>query len=622
MSWAKRISRTIEPMLMVYSNRPPFEQSGGALQVINATGPDVWVGPNDVADDAFLNAQDALATTTHTHNKNGVPFPYSIVTGNTPDTLQHDQYNTISNSLLWAIYHSKKPNTGEMTIKEIENAYFNGYLAYNQLGQHALEKTAQERRFDESKGDYVWVHDYQCDNVPGQIYSRHIPFPTLSFLASGEASFPTGNGNERVNILETAFFRDLMENATTRTLSTFQRPVDQVNFLMTAAYMQSQTQGASPLKVVEPEGLSAILADIGKPEKWAEIQSSLLEKISMGSMVTVEMFGERTSIMNMPVGQNPEETLAKGKNVGYSLFRQPLDPAMFAVDMGNNETVNPTHLNPADYPNGVDMETFIDTLNTSKWVLSVHRNDYTKGTTTKLEAAEKVLAEHKAQGRNDTTFLFILQPTREGVPGYEEYAHKVYRKVAELKAEYGEQSVVVIPQGVSHDAILHLERREEIRGFMGLGDKDGHDLTVREVVDVNSDRTRPIGVITSSGIGASDVLGQDAEGNKGSFVINNPTDAHEVADALSTILDDAKNAELNARFEVMKNQSQTYSAKHFGEEVKKAYKTAQELKHAQSRIPQGRKGDVTHETPLPQRRAAYMQDIVAGLRSRSGGQSR
>lgn len=93
---------------------------------------------------------------------------------------------------------------------------------------------------------------------------------------------------------------------------------------------------------------------------------------------------------------------------------------------------------------------------------------------------------------------------------------------------------------------------------------------MREVVDAN-DAGRPIGVITSSGIGASDVLG---DGDKGAFVIKNPTDAKEVATALNDILSPKNTEALKSRFDFMKGRSQQYDAANFSKLIDAAYAPA------------------------------------------------
>lgn len=172
-----------------------------------------------------------------------------------------------------------------------------------------------------------------------------------------------------------------------------------------------------------------------------------------------------------------------------------------------------------------------------------------------------------------TTFLFVLQPTREDIPAYKEYAEKVFAKAQALREQYGEKSVVIIPEAVKHDDILGLMRRKEVKAFMGLGLKDGHDLTVRESIDAN-DPGKALGVIVSEGIGAADVVGQGDNDEKAAFVIKDPTDPHEVKEALKQILDPSREEKIKARFNVMKERSAKYNAEHFAQVLNTLYPQA------------------------------------------------
>ncbi|MBM3618568.1 MAG: trehalose-6-phosphate synthase [Alphaproteobacteria bacterium] len=203
---------------LIYSNRPPSAgSSGGAQMVIEATNPTWWVGPESV-DNRLWNVMDEQERQTITVAQgpnNPQTNDYQVLTFPAPKALEDAQYKTISNEVLWPIAHSMKPNAKE-SLEQIEDAYFNGYLPYNELANNAL------RTFTEEKGltanDRVWVHDYQCDNVPGMIYSRHIPWPSLEFLE--ETTFKSETGKD-VPVIETSFFRDLIELGGNRALSTF-----------------------------------------------------------------------------------------------------------------------------------------------------------------------------------------------------------------------------------------------------------------------------------------------------------------------------------------------------------------------------------------------------------------
>lgn len=553
---------------LIYSNRPPTAgASGGAQAVIEASSPTWWVGPEAVADKLWnvMDADERTERTLHGNPDAEEKPEYDVQTFPTPKSLEEHQYKTISNEILWPLAHSMPPNT-DKTLEEIEAAYFDGYLTHNELANVALHDMA--KKYNLTSDDRIWVHDYQCDNVPGMVYSRHIPWPSVDFLES--VTFKSENGQD-VPLPATAFFRDFMELASVRALSTFQRPVDQANFIMTAA----RVAGEPTLFSLETDNplLQDLTQDVRDPGKRNAIQQALLEEIGIGGVSRLSLFGANMSVMNVPVGQVTEQTYASAVENEHRLDKTRFKTdgqgrfAIFDADLGHGQRANLTACDAArfDAQDPPLLKDLVAPIRGRDWVLSVHRNDYTKGTTTKLDAAEEVLAENP-----NATFLFILQPTREDVGGYKEYAEQVFRKVESLRERYGEKSVVVIPEGVQHDDIVGLMRQPEMRGFMGLGHKDGHDLTVREVVDAN-DNGRPIGVITSSGIGASDVLG---DGDKGAFVIRNPADAKEVAGALRQILAPQNSEALKQRFDFMKSRSKQYDAANFSKLIDAAYAPA------------------------------------------------
>lgn len=604
-------SKAFAGRTLIYSNRPPTAgSSGGAQQVIEASNPTWWVGPEAI-DDKFWNVMDPAERELHElhadADSNAKPS-YDVLTFATPKSLEEAQYKTISNEILWPLAHSMKPNT-DKTIEEIEDAYFDGYLTHNEIANVAIHNMVKEHQL--TSADRIWVHDYQCTNVPGAIYSSHIPWPSVDFLES--VTLPSKTGTE-VQLIDSNFYHDYIELMSGRALTTFQRPVDQANFIMTAARVardasQFNLETNNPL-------LQDLTADVRDPAKREAIQQALLSEIGMGTTSHLTLFGDKVSLLNVPVGQvttlTHEKAVKNADRLTKTRFKQQNGEfSIFNASLGNGETANLTASDASEYSvqNPPLLADLIEPIRGRDWVFSVHRNDYTKGTKTKLEAAEQVLAKN-----SNATFLFVLQPTREDVAGYKEYAESVFRKANELRQKYGEKSVVIIPEAMQHSDIMGLMRQPEMKGFMGLGHKDGHDLTVREVVDSN-DAGAAIGVITSSGIGASDVLGS---GDKGAFVIKDPNSATEVANALNFILDPANKEMLRGRFDFMKNRSNQYDADNFSATITAAYPAAMAHRYGENwrdtfKQPDGvytdRKGERTAST---EERPDYIKAILEG----------
>lgn len=578
---------------LVFNNRPPTAgASGGAQEVIEAVSLTWWIGPKGpepVADDTWdaMSRLSKTLLTLETDSSREEKANYDVLTFPAPEVLQNRQYKTIANEILWPIAHSMQPTlAADVHYEDIEDAYWNGYIQFNELGANAIQGMIREHML--TAQDRIWVHDYQCDNVPGAIYTRHIPFPALEFLES--VSFPKRDGSGNVPLLHTNFFRDIMELSVNRALMTFQRADDQINYIMALAAVANEA-GQVTIESDNP-ALQNLVEDVKDRGKREIIRAALKDEIKFVSACRINAFGGKVMLANLPVGQETANTHAiaqvnerKLNRTQFSIVKETdveKNPHLrqiageykiFNASLGNGEFANLTASKPEDFKHRRPLlKDLLKPIEGRDWVFNVHRNDYTKGTLTKLEAAEELFRENSEMAEK-TTFLFVLQPTREDIPAYKEYAEKVFAKAKALREQYGEKSVVIIPEAVKHDDILGLMRRKEVKGFMGLGLKDGHDLTVREAIDAN-DFGKALGVIVSEGIGAVDVVGQGDNGEKAAFAIKDPTDPHEVKEALKQILDPTQEEAIKARFNVMKQRSAKYNAEHFEQVLNTLYPQA------------------------------------------------
>lgn len=599
-----RVKDSFAGRTLVFSNRPPTAgASGGAQEVIEAVSPTWWIGPEAISNlDWDKKSQlDRSTLSLKTDNSTEEKANYDVLTFSAPKTLEKRQYETIANEILWPAAHSIKPTlAGDVCYEDIENAYWNGYVRFNELGGNAIGQMVQEHNL--TAKDRIWVHDYQCDNVPGAIYTRHCPFAELDFLES--ITFKKRDGSD-IPLLEMPFFRDLMELSANRALMTFQRADDQINYIMTLAAVANK-KGDVSIEVknadIKKSGiLDNLVEDIHDPQKRKAIHAALKKEITFVSACNVKAFGGKVMMLNLPVGQETINTHATAEineqRLNKTQFKQfeqkdfDADPSLrskvkigdykiFNVRSSDNKIINLTASKPEDFRKDRPLlKNLLHPIEGRNWIFSVHRNDYTKGTLTKLEAAEELFNENPELAKK-TTFLFVLQPTREDIPAYKEYAEKVFAKAQALREQFGEKSVVIIPEAVKHDDILGLMRRSEMKGFMGLGHKDGHDLTVREFIDAN-DTGKALGVIVSSGIGAADVVGQGEKHEKAAFVIEEPDNPHEVKEALKQILDPTNQQNIVARFKAMKERSAKYNAEHFAHVLNTAYPKAMRYRFGQ-----------------------------------------
>jgi trehalose-6-phosphate synthase len=440
----------------------------------------------------------------------------------------------------------------------------------------------------------------------------------------------------KVPLIQTQMYRDFVESLTQHHLLTLQRPIDQANYIMTLALLDQNSEKGIGFEVSNREtdkphngkvilhlgdggrkftpdfvtnnpGLIPQDLDINNPADHAKIQQALMKRLTIGSALHITAFGDRQSVMNIPVGNNNEDIhLRAGQNENllnksvfyekpepfdkkgnpnedytkqlakYERGRKDLFQSVTGEDPDTGERmhagVNLTGLNPDDYVDRAPtVKEILAPIRGRKWALSGHRNDYTKGTLVKLEAWEKLLERQHDLVENGT-LLMGLQPTRTGVEGYREYADSVFKKVHEIREKFGEKSVVIIPQMIDPDDFLAMMRQKEVQVFLSLGDKDGHDLTAREFVDANKSGAAKA-LICSEGIGAADVLRQDNKGAPGALIIQDPKNAQQVADAMAFAFDEKNRNELSRRFRAMKKQSAAFNIDNYTTEIEAEFQS-------------------------------------------------
>lgn len=639
------------PSIVAYSNRPPTSIQGGAVLVIANLGVKHWVGPGKVMPDAewVKLIQDKLAESPvgifekpktvedcveliRSHPSAFMlpldmsPVQYnddtiSVYTFPVPRSLHNAHYRMTSNALIWPVMHSTDStmltNPKQALNKSHTPSYhyahkdmqgisrdpeqdYNLYKALNDLGNGAIKQL--RRRHVIRSSDPVWVHDYQCVNIKGDIYSHHIPFPPLGYLKQVTV------GKDKTPLLKTDLFKSYIKEIASHRLITFQRPVDVKNFIETVAELE--------------------------PATHRKLQEYLSKKIAIDESINVKLYGKDVRITNVPVGKRQDIDLQTAQESRLDNTNIPVE-ALDSVKLKYNEsaiqtkdksvavipvdTMN-THLGhlakdalnhtqeerskaafdlkmlkqhtdlviskdgvryypleelkslEIDYDKSdqaiaeatrnitIQQKTLpLLSLLGSKWneekqayeggmldqssehriIMAVHRADYTKSTIEKMIAAANYMAAHPEE-IGKTHFLFFLEPTRSNVPGYNEYTKAVsdiarglhtgwYGKLkwesSTLFSDGWKNSFTIVPYSINNKDALGLLRHPNVVGMLGIARKDGHDLTVREAANVRADllthenKSRTgLGIVTTSGIGASDTLGGTTE-NPGAFVI-------------------------------------------------------------------------------------------------------
>lgn len=546
--------------------------AGGAVRVIAAAKPRLWIAPDvERISEAKWNKMSQA-------EKEALPEPLdpqkipslngvAVQTFKVPEHYYQQQYEVYANGILWPVMHSRdltfnfEPASGlvrralqkalgkqeadkvngyrfPFPSQVAEDAYRNGYKPLNELGNAAIKKLKQNGTI--RYNDLFWVHDYQCVNVEGEFFSRHTPFPSIEYLEKVEFS-------DGKKLLDTGSFQDYMQHYVRHQLINFQRPSDMANFIETLAVMDKRFI-ANNRDLLERELLYHDGTHYRVSEKAA---------FHIGEKLAIKAFGHDVTLMNFPVGISQQTNLQEAienedkldktridpeklENMGAIRESGPLGIILSAMRKVGNFLKDkliqiPVFLNILEHsaapPGKEEWPTFREVLQQAgalddehRIFMSVHRNDYTKNTLEKAQAAGDFLADLETKDpekRKNTHFLFILEPTRQNIKSYVDYAQNVYKELAALKNIYG-NSIIVIPQSVDHGDVMGILRHKNTVGLIGAGLKDGHDLTLREAIDARADGRgdhNPLALITTDGVGAVDILGGKGD-RKGAFVID------------------------------------------------------------------------------------------------------
>ena len=185
---------------IVFSNTLPIgpdlrpKKSGGVQEIIEASNPRYWMGPMAVSDAVWEKMSEEERATPVVYYT-GKDVPYDVIGVPVPESvLKKMHYNDISNGIFWPVAHSRQPDI-QLPLESLDRSYFEGYTKFSQIMAMAIQKvengttlayhsdtvlegapkTVDIERLQPR--DSVWVHDYQCANVPENLYSWHIPWP-------------------------------------------------------------------------------------------------------------------------------------------------------------------------------------------------------------------------------------------------------------------------------------------------------------------------------------------------------------------------------------------------------------------------------------------------------------
>ncbi|MBI4428638.1 MAG: bifunctional alpha,alpha-trehalose-phosphate synthase (UDP-forming)/trehalose-phosphatase [Ignavibacteriales bacterium] len=191
------------------------------------------------------------------------------------------------------------------------------------------------------------------------------------------------------------------------------------------------------------------------------------------------------------------------------------------------------------FPMGIDVDRFISALDDSatqneikelkkslpgvKAILSVDRQDYTKGILNRLEAFEILLESHP-EFREKVVLLMIVVPSRIGVDRYDKTKKEIEELVGKINGKFGSigwTPVVYQYKQVPFPSLVALYHVSDVALVTPL--RDGMNLVAKEYVASRVDNTGVL--VLSEMAGAAKELGE--------AIIINPNNREEIAAALA-----------------------------------------------------------------------------------------
>ncbi|HEY2918747.1 MAG TPA: bifunctional alpha,alpha-trehalose-phosphate synthase (UDP-forming)/trehalose-phosphatase [Candidatus Binatia bacterium] len=190
-----------------------------------------------------------------------------------------------------------------------------------------------------------------------------------------------------------------------------------------------------------------------------------------------------------------------------------------------------------------EKETLKRTLAQTKLILSVDRQDYSKGILNRLEGFETFL-ETNPDWRGKVTLLMVVVPSRIGIEDYERMKKGIEELVGRINGQFGSVSwtpILYQYRSLSFEPLVALYTISDVALVTPL--RDGMNLIAKEYI---ASRTDQSGVLVLSEMaGAARELGE--------ALIINPNNRQEIAKALKEALN-MPLVEQRRRVEIMQNR--------------------------------------------------------------------
>lgn len=202
--------------------------------------------------------------------------------------------------------------------------------------------------------------------------------------------------------------------------------------------------------------------------------------------------------------------------------------------------------------------------------LGVDRLDYTKGIPERLQAMRALFRTHPDL-RRKLTFIQVVVPSRENIPGYQELLSQIERLVSSINGELAEPGwtpIQYLHRSVSRDELLALYRAASIALITPL--KDGMNLVAKEFCAAHIDNQ---GVLI-----LSEFAGAMQELRTGAIIVH-PYDELGIAAAVKHALE-MPAAERHQRMLRLRHQIRQADILHWRDQLFAQMKAARELQRS------------------------------------------
>jgi trehalose 6-phosphate synthase/phosphatase len=186
-------------------------------------------------------------------------------------------------------------------------------------------------------------------------------------------------------------------------------------------------------------------------------------------------------------------------------------------------------------------------LGDSKIVLSVDRQDYSKGILHRLQGFEAMLETHP-QWRGKVTLIMLVVPSRIGIADYEGMKKRIEELVGKINGRFGNISwtpIIYQYRSLPFQSLAAMYAMSHVALVTPL--RDGMNLVAKEYVATRRDKTGVL--VLSEMAGASKELTE--------AIIINPNNRDEIADALKTALEMPCDEQIR-RNAIMQNRLRRY----------------------------------------------------------------